>query len=415
MSLLKNGVSPIASILQLSLDLFVAVIRFFKDHLKSEIGVFFSNILLRILESSNSSGAQKQHTVQCLRTLVREPQLIVDLFLNYDCDLEAKNILANMCDGLSRLTISLNALTDSSEHDAALKALSLETLVAITDSLVTWERDARADSAPSTTRAAADVEADPTVVEGPSSAPGSNADSSMLVVSAEQAMDFEAVFHRKAELQEGVIKFNMKPKKGIRYLCEVCGLEHAPTAVAKFLLETTGLDKRAVGEYLGEGDDFNKQVLYTYVDLLDFSGLTFDAALRKFLSYFWLPGEAQKIDRMMEKFAERYCSQNDEEVFANADTAYVLAYSLIMLNTDAHSSQIKKKMTQQEFVNMNRGINDQKDLPSAFLEKLYQVSECMGVHAVHVPCAPFPAHGSRHLQPRSTVSVACAGNHDKRD
>ena len=115
------------------------------------------------------------------------------------------------------------------------------------------------------------------------------------------------------------------------------------------------------------------QVLYAYVDMLDFTGLTFDAALRKFLSYFWLPGEAQKIDRMMEKFAERYCSQNDTDgVFANADTAYVLAYSLIMLNTDAHSSQIKKKMTQQEFVNMNRGINDSGDLPQPFLEKLYK-------------------------------------------
>ena len=73
----------------------------------------------------------------------------------------------------------------------------------------------------------------------------------------------------------------------------------------------------------------------------------------------------------MEKFAERYCSQN-EGVFANPDTAYVLAYSLIMLNTDAHSSQIKKKMTQQEFVNMNRGINDSGDLPTPFLESLYQ-------------------------------------------
>lgn len=100
--------------------------------------------------------------------------------------------------------------------------------------------------------------------------------------------------------------------------------------------------------------------------------MTFDAALRKFLSYFWLPGEAQKIDRMMEKFAERYCSQN-EGIFSKPDTAYVLAYSLIMLNTDAHSSQIKKKMTQQEFVNMNRGINDSGDLPTPFLEQLYQV------------------------------------------
>ena len=50
----------------------------------------------------------------------------------------------------------------------------------------------------------------------------------------------------------------------------------------------------------------------------------------------------------------------------------MLAYSLIMLNTDAHSSQIKKKMTQQEFVNMNRGINDSGDLPTPFLETLYQ-------------------------------------------
>lgn len=113
------------------------------------------------------------------------------------------------------------------------------------------------------------------------------------------------------------------------------------------------------------------QVLYKYVDSIDFKNMTFDAALRKFLSFFWLPGEAQKIDRMMEKFAERYCSQNGG-VFANPDTAYVLAYSLIMLNTDAHSSQIKKKMTQQEFVNMNRGINDSGDLPTPLLEQLYQ-------------------------------------------
>lgn len=147
-------------------------------------------------------------------------------------------------------------------------------------------------------------------------------------------------------------------------------MEPTPEATARFLLEASGLDKRSVGEYLGEGDDFNKQVLYKYVDSIDFVDMTFDNALRKFLSYFWLPGEAQKIDRMMEKFAERYCSQN-KGVFANPDTAYVLAYSLIMLNTDAHSSQIKKKMTMQEFVNMNRGINDSGDLPTPFLESLY--------------------------------------------
>ena len=54
---------------------------------------------------------------------------------------------------------------------------------------------------------------------------------------------------------------------------------------------------------------------------------------------FRLPGEAQKIDRLMEKFAERYVKCNGSS-FKSADVAYVLAYSVIMLNTDAHNPQV---------------------------------------------------------------------------
>ena len=52
-----------------------------------------------------------------------------------------------------------------------------------------------------------------------------------------------------------------------------------------------------------------------------------------------LPGEAQKIDRLMEKFAERFVKCNPAS-FKSADVAYVLAYSVIMLNTDAHNPQV---------------------------------------------------------------------------
>ena len=69
-------------------------------------------------------------------------------------------------------------------------------------------------------------------------------------------------------------------------------------------------------------------------------------ALRTFLSGFRLPGEAQKIDRLMEKFAERYVNCNPE-AFKSADVAYVLAYSVILLNTDAHNPQVKHKMSKQ--------------------------------------------------------------------
>ena len=150
--------------------------------------------------------------------------------------------------------------------------------------------------------------------------------------------------------------------------------------------------------------------MYAYVDQIDFSNMDFVSALRRFLEGFRLPGEAQKIDRMMEKFASRYCecntnlgeagefrpwdrirpltesreqsvhnsgvhliyfSYSSSEIFASADTAYVLAYSIIMLTTDLHSSNVKNKMTKEQYIKMNRGINDSKDLPEAYLSAIY--------------------------------------------
>ena len=55
---------------------------------------------------------------------------------------------------------------------------------------------------------------------------------------------------------------------------------------------------------------YSREVLYHYVDLFDFGEMHFVAGLRLLLSKFRLPGEAQKIDRVMEKFAQRYCETN---------------------------------------------------------------------------------------------------------
>lgn len=46
------------------------------------------------------------------------------------------------------------------------------------------------------------------------------------------------------------------------------------------------------------------QVMHAWVDQERYSGQAVDSALRALLAQFRLPGEAQKIDRIMEKFAE---------------------------------------------------------------------------------------------------------------
>jgi Sec7-like guanine-nucleotide exchange factor len=65
-------------------------------------------------------------------------------------------------------------------------------------------------------------------------------------------------------------------------------------------------------------DEENVATMHAFVDQLDFKELPFVGALRLFLQSFRLPGEAQKIDRYMLKFAERYIAGNVKTPFANA-------------------------------------------------------------------------------------------------
>ena len=67
--------------------------------------------------------------------------------------------------------------------------------------------------------------------------------------------------------------------------------------------------------------------------------MPFDMAIRVYLDSFRLPGEAQKINRVMESFGARYHMQCPD-LFKNPDVVYILAYSTIMLNTDQHNSQV---------------------------------------------------------------------------
>lgn len=91
--------------------------------------------------------------------------------------------------------------------------------------------------------------------------------------------------------------FNKKPRRGITFLQEQGLLGASHIEIAKWLHTDDRLDKTFIGDFLGENDEFSKEVMYSYVDLIDFANMDIVAALRHFLEGFRLPGEAQKIDR----------------------------------------------------------------------------------------------------------------------
>ncbi|KAF4080154.1 hypothetical protein AMELA_G00167180 [Ameiurus melas] len=179
------------------------------------------------------------------------------------------------------------------------------------------------------------------------------------------------VHERGKQISSGKKKFNMDPKKGVNYLVENNLLEWKPQSIAEFLYKEEGLNKTAIGDFLGEREEMHLQILKAFVELHEFSDLNLVQALRQFLWSFRLPGEAQKIDRMMEAFATRYCECNPD-VFQSTDTCYILSFAIIMLNTSLHNPNVKDKTTLERFFSMNRGINNGEDLPNELLTKLYE-------------------------------------------
>uniref|UniRef100_A0A668ALQ6 IQ motif and Sec7 domain ArfGEF 2 n=1 Tax=Myripristis murdjan TaxID=586833 RepID=A0A668ALQ6_9TELE len=182
---------------------------------------------------------------------------------------------------------------------------------------------------------------------------------------------------QRRQYRIGLNLFNKKPEKGIQYLIERGFVSDTPVGIARFILERKGLSRQMIGEFLGNRQkQFNKDVLDCVVDEMDFSGMDLDDALRKFQAQIKVQGEAQKVERLIEAFSQRYCVCNPTLVrqFQNPDTIFILAFAIILLNTDMYSPNVKaeRKMKIEDFIKNLRGVDNGQDIPRDLLVGIYQ-------------------------------------------
>ncbi|XP_058108815.1 brefeldin A-inhibited guanine nucleotide-exchange protein 5 [Magnolia sinica] len=362
-ALLRASVSSSPAVFQYATGIFTVLLLRFRECLKGEIGVFFPLIILRSLDSSDSPLNQRTSVLRMLEKVCKDPQMLVDIFVNYDCDLEAPNLFERMVNALSRIaqgTLSADPNSAAFSQTTSIKGSSLQCLVSVLKSLADWEKSWRESEKQSSSSQSLEVE----VSERESIAFDESKGKQ------DMPSQFEKAKAHKSTMEAAISEFNRKPGKGIEYLISNKLVENTPASVAQFLGNTPSLDKAMIGDYLGQHEEFPLAIMHAYVDSMKFSGLKFDAAIREFLKGFRLPGEAQKIDRIMEKFAERYCA-NNPGLFKNADTAYVLAYAVIMLNTDAHNPMVWPKMSKSDFIRMNTVSDAEECAPKELLEEIY--------------------------------------------
>lgn len=357
--------------------------------------------------SSTRLFAASFEILDCLVDLLAEPTLLPDLYVNYDCDGNRSDLTQNIFDLLSQVAQHSHAAcreTHNEAHFLWAQGISELALRGLFNALYvvylrSQHRQPKLSSAMAALTAANGTsissEDDDGLLEETSSGVTSPRDSAGYATA-------DALYkrrQRKKFFQHGIQEFNRKPIAGIKYLQQNTFL---PTpldtkSLAGFMRSLPqGLNKNAVGAYLGamgkdvkefekaeihEADtmEFHREVLVDFVKSFNFEGENIVAALRMFLASFRLPGEAQQIDRILNTFSLQVYEQcRDRFLMASPDVAYLLSFSLIMLNTDLHNVNIRpeKKMKLEDFVKNNKNygqeVSSDRDLPDDFLAEIYQ-------------------------------------------
>uniref|UniRef100_A0A1I8HMZ2 SEC7 domain-containing protein n=1 Tax=Macrostomum lignano TaxID=282301 RepID=A0A1I8HMZ2_9PLAT len=386
-----SGTSVFAASLRLGYLIFSSL----RWHLKFQLELYLTRLMEIVTsEGSRVSFDHRELALESLVQLWRVPGFVAEVYLNYDCDLYCSNLFKDITELLSKNAFSTGGGIFSTH------LLSLDALLTVIDCI---EAHCNAAAAVSATKASASqkqpqqqqqqsqqlslTQASLTtgyqaasaqaVAAAPASTKSamSSAMMSQTSVASADSCDVKELARRRERkklLQQGADLFNRNPAKGLAFLGEHKLLyPSCPESVAAFLRENPSLDKKVLGEFISKKK--LAPILRAFCRSFNFAGRRVDEALRDYLETFRLPGEAPLIQHVLEHFADHWHSANGHP-FANEDAAYVLAYSVIMLNTDQHNANARKQnlpMTLDNFKRNLKGVNGGKDFDQDMLEAIY--------------------------------------------
>ena len=125
-SLLKNTLSSNIKIFQPSLELFITIIKAYRIHLKEQIEIFFMRVLITFLESENLEFVFKDAVLKALLHLVNDCSFLVEIYVNYDCDVNCTDVFSELINILTKI---MNGLYHKSKYQNTFKPLQENELI----------------------------------------------------------------------------------------------------------------------------------------------------------------------------------------------------------------------------------------------------------------------------------------------
>ena len=374
--LLKNSLGEDIQLFTNSIQLFFKIWHLFRHNLKQEISVYIEKVLLKILDSENSQFIYKMIVLEEFYKMSGVARFYVEIFVNYDCNLEEKDLLNRIINCFCKISqgkyVKFDQLNKDEEYSLRLK--SLETITMMIISLFHLAQDQTAEQY---SKALEEIKEN-ILIDDKDNEDFNYNDISLQVntITPNQANEFNIKLDeskkRKNEIKTAVEKFNIKPKNGLNYLRKIgiISKDNEARDIAYFFKSADGLNKDLIGDYLGEKEDLCLKVLDNYTESFDFKNKKIIESIRIYLSGFKLPGEGQKIDRFMQRFANKYSIDNPKE-FKRADIAYYIAFAVIMIQTEIHNPHVKNKRGFKGFLEMCRQFATEEEITEEYLKQLY--------------------------------------------
>ncbi|CAI4034435.1 hypothetical protein SMKI_10G2260 [Saccharomyces mikatae IFO 1815] len=352
-------------LLQATLQLFTSLVVILGDYLPMQIELTLRRIFEILEDAAGADNVIKQKPPSIKELIIEQlsvlwihsPAFFLQLFVTFDCNLDMSDLSIDFIKELAKFSLPAAAINTSNN----VPPICLEGVVSLIDNIYND-------------------------LQGLDKAE---------FVKHQKEIEILKQRNRKTEFILCVETFNEKAKKGISMLIKKGFIESdSDRAIASFLFLNNGrLNKKTIGLLLCDPGKIS--LLKKFIDLFDFKGLRVDEAIRILLTKFRLPGESQQIERIIEAFSAKYSTDQsknkmelderklenndvesvieDESIFIqpDADSVFVLSYSIIMLNTDFHNPQVKEHMSFDDYSNNLRGCYNGGDFPSCYLQKIY--------------------------------------------